>query len=155
MRPQVWMRESLMSFQAWMREALMSFQAWMREALMSVDGHMCVDAYIIYTIHFLHCNTIRNKSNMIVKCASLMQHASLVIGFGLCLCPRPCPALQLCLPRALPCLCPCKSLPLPSSWACPCRHCLHLLPQGRRTSNASQAACGLSEYREPILHRHP
>jgi hypothetical protein len=46
MRPQVWMRESLMSFQAWMREALMSFQAWMREALMSVDGHMCVDAYI-------------------------------------------------------------------------------------------------------------
>ena len=34
MRPQVWMRESLMSFQAWMREALMSFQAWMREALM-------------------------------------------------------------------------------------------------------------------------
>ena len=59
MRPQVWMRESLMSFQvlmreslmsfhAWMREALMSFQAWMRESLMSVDGHMCVDAYIIY-----------------------------------------------------------------------------------------------------------
>ena len=46
MRPQVWMRESLMSFQAWMREALMSFQAWMREALMSVDGHMCVDAYM-------------------------------------------------------------------------------------------------------------
>jgi hypothetical protein len=33
-----------------MREALMSFQAWMREALMSVDGHMCVDAYIIYYI---------------------------------------------------------------------------------------------------------
>jgi hypothetical protein len=46
MRPQVWMRESLMSFQAWMRESLMSFQAWMREALMSVDGHMCVGAYI-------------------------------------------------------------------------------------------------------------
>ena len=117
--------------------------------------HECGWAHVRGCIHFRHCNTIRNKSNMIVKCASLMQHASLVIGFGLCLCPRPCPALQLCLPRALPCLCPCKSLPLPSSWACPCRHCLHLLPQGRRTSNASQAACGLSEYREPILDRHP
>ncbi len=65
MRPQVWMRESLMSFQAWMREALMSFQAWMRESLMSVDGHMCVDAYIYYACMYIFGIVVQFATNQI------------------------------------------------------------------------------------------